>query len=330
MKIREIEAKILAAIGTRGDITIAELSKLTQLRVHVCRNAIDTMLRRNMIFRRVVVNPCALGNSIYVLWFSLNPKHSARRSKFLKWIVDHDSVGYLGEFEGEYSFKIDIYAKNINELNQFMADLTTNFGEIILKESLSCMLSFLYLGYKFFAPQSSQRSAIQIGALGDATVEIDETDHKILREICSIRNLSNAAVARKIGIAATTLDYRVKRLRERKVIVGYQIVAEVGSMYALGHAAYAHRVRLTSLEKGAIDRVRKFANSDPSVYSMTHVVGSFQIEICTVGDSLASKSAFCRRLESELGELINCYSSSVVVAHHKMNSYPFNRLSSPI
>ena len=131
MRIRDAEAKVLAAIGLRGDASIPELAKLTRLRSHVCRSAVDSLLVRGVISRRVVINPYCFGYVIYGLWLSLDPRAHQHHPKFIKWAVENPNISYVGEFEGSYSFKIDICAVTVNDISTFFESTSSKFGAII-------------------------------------------------------------------------------------------------------------------------------------------------------------------------------------------------------
>ena len=322
MKITEAEAKVMAAIGIRGDMSIAELSKATKLRQHICRNAFDSLLRREIISRRVVVNSCRVGFMIFGIWFSLKPSEAKIRSKFLRFLLESPAIAYVGEFEGEYSFKIDTYVRSFIELHKVLAELSGKFGNIFSKESSNCILYVIDYGYKFFAPQIKRNQETAIGMVKE-TITIDSIDHKILKALSTSGNLPNSIIARKLAVAAATLDYRIKKLREKKVIVGYHAVAQVPMIQSLGLVSYVHRLKLLKRDESTMKCISDFASSDPSVYTLTQNVGDFQIELCTTSESHKEEQRFCRRLEAELGDLIKEYSSVGIITHHKNNNYPF-------
>ena len=50
---------------------------------------------------------------------------------------------------------------------------------------------------------------------------LDKIDHKILQLLQEDSNLSNAALAEKVGLKASTIYERVKKLEKKKIIKGY-------------------------------------------------------------------------------------------------------------
>jgi DNA-binding Lrp family transcriptional regulator len=322
MKLRDAEAKVLGVIGIRGDASISELAKLTNLRVHVCRSAVDSLLQRGVISRRIVINPYCFQYAIYGFWFSLNPKAHQVHSKFIKWAVENPSICYVGEFEGSYSFKIDICAANVNQFSRVFESISTKFGDIISKSNLNPVVSISDFGYKAFSPNVEQKLPVEIGYT-EELVDIDSIDHQVLQQLGGVRNVTHAQIARTLGVAATTLDYRIKRLFQKKVIVGYQMVAEVESVQALGFVSHVHRLNLASVSRSSISAFKAFALTDPTIYSMTHSIGAYQIEFCTVCDSQAAQRASRNRMVSAFGEIINEHEVCGIIKQHKINSYPF-------
>ena len=68
----------------------------------------------------------------------------------------------------------------------------------------------------------------------DPAAPLDAADARILRALAEDARLSNAELARRIGLSAPTIAERVRRLKDRGVITGYAIQIDPGKLgYAL-------------------------------------------------------------------------------------------------
>lgn len=322
MKLRDVEAKILVAVGVRGDASLRELSRITSMPQHVCRRALDSLFERGALRRRVVIDPGRLGYQIYGLWFSITPRACRVRQRLLSYLVDSPCVAYVGEFEGEFRYKIDIYGRTFLVVSELLGAVTEKFGDVFSKRALSCSLMLGDFALKFLVPEAPQPAGLIIG-IPTSPVTIDARDHAILRKLGSQRNESHAALARSLGMAAATFEYRMKRLCSEKVIAGYHALPEVEVMQTLGLLMHIHRLQLNRLDQATRGRILEFAQRDPSVYGFTHSIGACDLELCTATMNIQAEREFGARLETALGDSINEHSSALILKHHKINNYPF-------
>lgn len=324
MRLREVESQVLAQLGVRGDISLADLARLVGVRPHVCRRAVDALFERGLLSRRVVVNPARVGCQIFGLWFSLKPGAVRLRREIVAAIVESPVVSYLGEFEGEFSFKADLYVREFEGVDRFLGELSGRYGDVFSRRSLCCTMSVWDFAMKFLAPGGAASEPLKIGGRPEAAI-LREGDHDILRLLSSIRNESHTSLARRLGMSAATFDYRVKKLREQGVIVGCHALPEVERMRDFGLLMHVHRIKLTSLGAAARAGMARFASGDEAVYSFTQSIGEWDVEMCTAGRSISAEREFCSRLERACGEALREHTSVSILKHHKVNNYPFGK-----
>lgn len=105
---------------------------------------------------------------------------------------------------------------------------------------------------------------------------IDETDSKILNIIQTDARISNAEIARQVGLAPSAVLERVKKLEERQVIRGYATKLDAGE---LGYGLMAF-VAVRTHECCA--ETDKFLAGIPEVLEVHDVAGedSYLLKVC--------------------------------------------------
>ena len=322
MRLNDVESKVWAAIGVRGDASIRELAAITGLPQHRCRRALDSLFMRSLLKRRVVVDPARIGYSIFGLWFSLSPAAAKKHGPLLSFLKSSPSVAYLGEFEGEYRYKMDIYGQSAAAVDSLLGEATCKFGDVFSSRALSCSLSVCDFPHKRLAPDLPAGDALVIGTAA-ASIKLAELDHAILQMLTSSVDKSHLAMAQRLQIAATTFDYRVKRMREQRIIAGFHVFPDVEIGHGLGITMHVHCLRLNRLDSKTRTQIQNFAASDTAVCGITHSTGRFDLELCTASVSIAEDREFRSRLEDKFGNMICEHSGSSVLKHYKINSYPF-------
>lgn len=125
---------------------------------------------------------------------------------------------------------------------------------------------------------------------------IDETDLRILKILQENARISNAEIARRIGMAQSGTLERVRKLEERGLVAGYEARLEPRCL-ALGLLAFIF-VR-TSERSGQVGTAREIAEF-PEVLEVHHVAGDdcFLVKVRT-----SDTQDLARFLREKLGAL---------------------------
>ena len=321
MKLLDIENEILAAITLKADATVLEIARHMGVRPHSCRHALDRMLGRGIISRRVVVNPARLGYRIFGLWFSLAPRTSAESSKIVKFLKASPQISYLGEFSGEYEWRIDILARSLTEADEVIGQISRMNEDVFSDRRLTLLMSVYDFPLKALSRKERRPTATQVD-LESPEIRLHEMDIKILRELTADGSQSQAALARKLGMPASTLTFRINQLREKEVIVGYHLLPEVETLRDYEVSFRLHRIRLRHLGSEVRARLLEFCASDPSVHGLTQCIGDSDADICSAATSVLQEREFEIRLKKTLGPLLSGMSVLRMVKHHKVNACP--------
>lgn len=103
-------------------------------------------------------------------------------------------------------------------------------------------------------------------------VQLDDTDLAILRALSADTDLSNKALASRLGLPESTCAYRVRALRDRKVITGGLLALDLPAM---GYPIQAViKVRLGSHGAEHVNALYDDLVRIPGVLEAIHVAGA--------------------------------------------------------
>ena len=103
---------------------------------------------------------------------------------------------------------------------------------------------------------------------------LDETDHRILRELRREARISNVQLAERIGLSPSACLRRVQELERAGVIRGYRVVTDPEAM-GRGFAAYV-MVGLSSHTKAAQEGFERAMAIAPEVTECHNIAGAFE------------------------------------------------------
>lgn len=321
MKLSELEKKLLSIIGLRGDAPLVELAHFAKSTPHKCRYALENLFEKKLVRRRVLINPYKLGYSINAFCFSLDTAARPNRDKIVAALIRAPQVGYLGECSGTYEYRADLLSRNSNEIQSFFAHLSDRFGATFGDRRWSSTIEIWDFPMKRFDREGTPHTGWRIG-LDGLEVKIDERDHTILKSLCKLDTLSHLAIARSLRIPPATFEFRVKRLREQKIITGYHIWPSAEHFRQLGIQTKVFRLRLSKQKQSTCSQLEDFAREHPFVFSYTKSVGDYDAEFCTLLADSQDERKFTYALEQLLGDALLTLDHVEIREHLKVWNYP--------
>lgn len=125
------------------------------------------------------------------------------------------------------------------------------------------------------------------------TVNLDEIDKAILRELLNDARLSFREIAKRIGVSTATVANKVRRLERAGIIKGYTAIIDVEK---LGYDITA--VIEVVVSKGKITEVEEEIAKNPNVQAVYDVTGQSDAIIIARFKSRADLSKFIKKMLS--------------------------------
>ena len=145
----------------------------------------------------------------------------------------------------------------------------------------------------------------------------DEVDLSILRLLQANGRITNADLARRVGLSPPSVLQRVRKLEDQKLITGYTALLNREAM-GFGLVVIA-MVSLALHQEQAIERFRKAARSMPEVLECLHVSGDFDFLLKIVVRDMKAYEKFIREKLSAIkgvGKIQSCF----VLAENKQTT----------
>lgn len=275
MKLTESERKVLSVLHLEADAPVSYVEKRTGLPDHVINYCLRRLHERRLIFKAPFIDLSRLGYVNYGILVAISGEDRSARAAFRRFLVSLSRISFAAELGGEYQYWFSYEAKGVTDLRDFLDSLLPRFGPILVHKAIAARVQFLDFPLSYLLGNSSRVKSIAWRGEMDST-ELDDQDHSILKAIASADTKSNREISRGLGIPNSTFEARLKRLRERKVLLGYRYLLNTE---ALGVQHFLILLFTKGLGSPLRNRLQQFTLSHPSIRFLVESIGGWDYEL---------------------------------------------------
>ena len=338
MRLTEKERQILFSAQLQANAPVPVIRKASGYREHSIRYCLQQSLETRVIEMRCFVDLCRLGYTMYTVYFSLAPDTVASREEFLSALIESPRVTWLGELGGDFQYGVTVCVRNLGEVARFLDELSERFGQIFLEKSIAARLLLSYFGNKYFAPKALDAARRKTDRkpktvrdsfsyrVTESVVPIDELDHKILSALTAATYRSRRELARQLAVPLSTLEYRIKRLEEQQVIVGFYYQVDPQQ---IGVQSFLLLAAVKGIDRGLQERFWQFCTNHPNIVLAIHCLGNWDFEMAVDVEDARDIIRVTEEVRVALGGALHSLKTLPQFAYRKVCEYPPNQLIVP-
>jgi len=324
LKLSQKELDIFYCTQLQPNRPVQKIRELSGYRDHTIRYCVQRGLERGLLIPRCFVNLNLLGYNQYEIFFSTSSEKKQARSELLKALTESEKVSWIGEVGGDFQYGINICARSLCEVMDFLESFSSRFGQIFLEKQIALRISLDYFGNKYFSSKKRAKKSLSY-CVTDSRVQIDEVDHKILSTTMDLTHRSRRKLAQQTSLPLSTLEYRIKKLERAGVIVGYYYLINPAQ---IGIQSFLLLVGLKGVSAHFKQVFYKFCSEHPNIVVFIHNLGSWDFELVVEVED----SRFITTITQDLYDNFGSYLQFVKVLPYfgisKIVEYPFENYQS--
>lgn len=232
-----------------------------------------------------------------------------------KGIIDHfmnnEYVNNLFSTEGSYDLGVIINVERISDIWPFWRKTLEKYGDYFSELVFSAYMGELIYGQSFLLEDYKKlEKTPKRSSLGK--VKIDDLDLNILKLLVSDARMPTVEIAKKLNSTVTTINSRIKRLVDSKVILGFTVELDLDK---IGYQVWKVDFYLSEYTK--INQIVKYVEQNPLLLCVDYTIGCADLEIEFNVKSIGQLHEIIEDLHSKFPKIIRNYSYFRVVTFHK-------------
>jgi len=266
------------------------------------------------------INSFKLGYYVFRIYIRFIDVSTKIKAEIIQYFVKNPDAWAVLTSKGPVDLDVILWVKDIYTVNQYWINTLQKFGKYfsqsnisILTRAISCKKSFLLDS----SVTSSDRGFHIMSCEGDL-VPIDKFDYRILNELALNARTSLLDLAKKIDCSPQTINYRIKHLMKKEIILAFRVNIHSAKLGLQGYA-----VDLYLRDQMMRRQILNYIKQNPNIYDIMDMnIGWCDIAFQILLSSINELSILMEDIETKFPDAIRKYEYWIDQIIHKERWLP--------
>jgi Lrp/AsnC family leucine-responsive transcriptional regulator len=260
------------------------------------------------------VNLLKLGYRAYRLYFRFDVMDDETEAGILELFEKCPRTLWGAICEGEFDVLWRVVAKNEVEVEQIAYLMLERFGSKVVEKTIATTTYQAYLAWNK-AFETQRHAAMPIERITEIET-VDDIDMKLLSALYGNARETTVALSKLVGLTPDAVQYRIKRLCEKRFILGYSAWFDAKK---LGFNYYKLMLGFRSVTKKKEDEFLAFCLENDNVIFINKTIGSWDMEVDIIVRNNEELHAFMRDIKTRFGHILGKHTSISAIEERMMN-----------
>lgn len=231
-----------------------------------------TQLERKGIIRgyRTLIDVSKIEYTLYRVYFKWIDISRGELDKIVTFLKKERNVWWIGKLDGEWDFIFAYWSKTSQDFYNFYKLFSEKFRKHIKEKLISTIVNYKEIPRRYLINSSID---FNLNIPESKIEKVDEVDIEILRMLSRNSRIPLIEIASKLKVDNMTVFHRIKKLKERKIIIGYKVDIDVAK---LKRDFYTVEIDLNDFSE--IEELKDKIYSLPELTARSVSIGGYDIE----------------------------------------------------
>lgn len=250
----------------------APYSKLAK-KVRLSKQGVEYKLQ-NLVKKGVVegfyplIHAQKLGYIYCRIMITLQNAGREKREEIFHYLKGHPRVFWLFRMHGPYDIAFMVWCRSLREFEKMILEVEDEFGSFIKMKKENIATDVIHLQSRFLLGKEETKE-LHLEET-EERVELDDIDTEILQVLCKDARMSIVKIADEVGQSPKVVAYRIRKLEEKKVILGYRPIVNHSR---LGYTYYKLFISLNNISRQQLAKMKAYIRAQPVVIYWVEGIG---------------------------------------------------------
>lgn len=312
------DKKILFELDFHARDSNTKIAKKVRLSKQGVDYKIRSLVKRGVIQGFIpIINGNQLGYFYGRLFIKFQNLTQEKENKIFNEIIANPLYKWVTKSEGPYDTIFATWTKTLKEFKQLSEDLIGKYGFYIKEKRESIGVKLTHFQSRYLL-ESKDTEEIVFEETTKPT-KIDQLDMNILRLLTKDARMSLVKIAQALKTSAKSVSYRLKKLEEEQVILGYRPII---NNELIGFTHYKVLFYLTNVTEEKLAQFKHSLKSLSPIMYIVDEIGITDVDIELILLTGKSIFQFVDKIRFNFPELIRDY-EAFTLKNLKIDLLPF-------
>lgn len=307
-KITKKDLLLLQELDKNARQSYSQLAKKTKINKETTKYRIQRLQEKNILKGFWLIPTPNLG---FILHKILIKNTSLGNTEALIKFLQQKAVSWFAETEGSKDFAITTLTNDMVEFKEFYIEFQKKFGKYFGQKELILCTKILEMNEKYLYEKGQLTYSLDL-PLFQKTIQLDETDQKIIQELSNDGRMSLVEISKKTNKTPEAVAKRYKNLEKQGIIK--KIKPRI-NFQKLG-LNYYHLI-LEVKDANDIEQIINYYKAHYACISLMTYIGNYDLhlEFITKKESL---NEILEDLRNKFGEKLNKHELLRITKEHRI------------
>ncbi len=276
MELDALDRKILLALEGKARAGVKQIARSVRSSPEVVRYRLARLEKEGVVKRYMaLVNFSELGYIGYGVFCCFESEEG--RKEMLEYLVAHPRVYWLADFGGRFDLAFAVMARDDFEFYSIFTKIKEKARNVLAGWEVAIRMELTQFPRDYLAAgerKANAKTPYFGRKLGKQT--LDGADFAILKAISQSARAETVAIAKKAGMPASTVAFRLKRLEEKGILQG---ASPQVSCQKYGYQCYQLFLQVDGLDEEKRRKIYGYAQANPNAVFLLETLGSWNFEM---------------------------------------------------
>ena len=316
MALTKTQEAILAVVDKDARLSHAEVSKQCKIPKSVVTYNLNQLVKSVIIKGfATLVDHSSLGYLELRVYLNLYESNMEKEKQFIEHLTSMNNTSIVVLCVGDFDLIVNFYVKDIHEFWKQWFELLKSYRSIVKDYAFNIIVEKNLFPF-FPGIQNRIQKTYTIGNRKPA--EVDKIDRKLLDLLNNDCRRPLFEIANILEMSSSSVIYRIKKLEEKKVILGYYTIFNFEKL-----KKEFFRIQFQFEEINPLESFINTLKISGKVLGFSKIIGSFNdLEVDVLVDNIEGLISFVNEIRQKFPGFVRDYRYLHIVETHKWNHNP--------
>ncbi|MEK6816229.1 MAG: Lrp/AsnC family transcriptional regulator, partial [Nanoarchaeota archaeon] len=259
-------------------------------------------------------NLSKLGYNSYYIFIELERITNKIENEIIKKFINEENVGWIINGIGKSNIILLVYAKTFNEFEKLYSKIKNICSDYLRDANFSILTNSYKVSYRFLETD--------IGGLQTEKFQpiiLDNEDNKLMGALSQNAREKITTISNKSGMSIDIVRYRLKKLKENKVINGFRMKLDISKLGIQWHLLF---IKLQPIDEKMKKRFLNYILQQKEIYYLTSTIGNYDLIVDLQVTSSTDIRNLIFELRDKFPEVIKNFETILIFNEYKISYLP--------